>query len=66
MSKENRVITPADIMPMSQYGKIRVEHRRKLVEVKRLRRLHVGPHVTLYFESYETMWAQVQATSRAC
>ncbi len=60
MSKENRVITPADIMPMSQYGKIRVEHRRKLVEVKRLRRLHVGPHVTLYFESYDTMWAQVQ------
>lgn len=60
MSKENRVITPADIMPMSQYGKIRVEHRRNLVEVKRLRRLHVGPHVTLYFESYDTMWAQVQ------
>lgn len=60
MSKENRVITPADIMPMSQYSKIRVEHRRKLVQVKRLRRLHVGPHVTLYFENYDTMWAQVQ------
>ena len=60
MSKENLIITPADIMPMSQYGKIRAEHRRKLVEVKRLRRMHVGPHVTLYFESYDTMWAQVQ------
>ncbi len=60
MSKEQRRISPADIMPMSQYSKIRAEHRRKLVDVKRLRRLHVGPHVTLYFESYDTMWAQVQ------
>ncbi|MGE3335853.1 MAG: DUF3501 family protein [Rhodospirillaceae bacterium] len=60
MSKEQRRISPADIMPMSQYTKIRAEHRRKLVDVKRARRLHVGPHVTLYFESYDTMWAQVQ------
>lgn len=60
MSKDNRIITPADIMPMFQYAKIRVEHRRQLVQVKRLRRIHVGPHVTLYFENYDTMWAQVQ------
>jgi hypothetical protein len=60
MSKETRSITPADIMPMSQYTKIRAEHRRKLVEAKRLRRIHVGPHVTLFFENYDTMWAQVQ------
>ncbi|MGE4062380.1 MAG: DUF3501 family protein [Rhodospirillaceae bacterium] len=60
MSKEARIITPADIMPMSQYGKIRGEHRRKLVEVKRQRRHHIGPYVTLFFENYDTMWAQVQ------
>lgn len=60
MSKEQRRISPADIMPMSQYTKIRAEHRRKLVDVKRARRLHVGPHVTLSFENYDTMWAQVQ------
>jgi len=60
MSKTQRVITPADIMPMSQYAKIRAEHRRGLVQVKRARRLHIGPHVTLYFENYDTMWAQVQ------
>lgn len=60
MSKDNRIITPADIMPMFQYAKIRAEHRRQLVQVKRLRRIHVGPHVTLYFENYDTMWAQVQ------
>ncbi len=60
MPKDQRVITPADIMPMFQYSKIRVEHRRSLVQVKRARRIHIGPHVTLYFENYDTMWAQVQ------
>ncbi len=56
---EHRHITPADIMPMAEYGKIRREHRRKLVEVKRKRRVHIGPHVSLYFENFDTMWAQV-------
>jgi len=58
-SSSRRGITPADIMPMAEYGKIRREHRRKLVDVKRKRRIHIGPHVSLYFENYATMWAQV-------
>lgn len=52
-------ITPADIMPMAEYAKIRHEHRRKLVQVKKNRRLEVGPFCTFLFESYDTMWAQV-------
>jgi len=52
-------ITPADIMPMAEYAKIRREHRRKLVQVKKNRRLEVGPFATFLFESYDTMWAQV-------
>jgi hypothetical protein len=54
-----RQITTTDLMPMAEYGKIRREYRRKLVEVKRKRRVHIGPHVSLYFENYDTMWAQV-------
>lgn len=54
-----RQITATDLMPMAEYGKIRREYRRKLVEVKRKRRVHIGPHVSLYFENYDTMWAQV-------
>ncbi len=54
-----RVIAAADIMPMEAYGKIRREHRKKLVEAKRNRRINIGPYVTLYFENYDTMWAQV-------
>ena len=55
-----RRITRADIMPLDEYGKIRRQHRAKLVEQKQKRRVHIGPYVTLYFESYDTMWAQVQ------
>jgi hypothetical protein len=54
-----RVITATDLMPMAEYGRIRHDHRRKLVEVKRHRRINIGPFVTLYFESYDTMWAQI-------
>jgi hypothetical protein len=54
-----REITAGDIMPMAEYGKIRREYRRKLVDVKRKRRVHIGPHITFYFENYDTMWAQV-------
>ena len=52
-------ITPADIMPMERYAAERKAHRKALVEVKRNRRIEVGPVCTFYFESYETMWAQV-------
>jgi hypothetical protein len=54
-----RLITPTDIMPMAEYGRIRHAHRKKLVEAKRHRRINIGPYVTLYFENYDTMWAQV-------
>ncbi len=54
-----RQITPADIMPMAEYGKSRHAHRRGLVQVKKNRRLEVGPFCTFLFENYDTMWAQV-------
>ena len=52
-------ITRADILPMPQYEAERRDRRKALVEVKRNRRVEVGPVCTFYFESYETMWAQV-------
>ena len=54
-----RAITLSDIMPMADYGNIRRAHRRDLVQTKRKRRVHIGPHVSLYFENYATMWAQI-------
>ncbi len=52
-------LSVADIMPMAEYGKVRAETRRRIAAKKRNRRVQVGPHVTFYFESFETMWLQV-------
>jgi len=54
-----RQITPADIMPMSDYGAIRKEQRRRISEIKKARRIEVGPYSTFYFENYDTMWHQI-------
>jgi len=54
-----RQITRADILPMAEYAKVRKDKRAELVAKKKHRRVEVGPYVTFYFESYDTMWAQV-------
>ncbi|HEY1934695.1 MAG TPA: DUF3501 family protein [Acetobacteraceae bacterium] len=53
-------ITAADIMPAAEYAKQRPEHRRRVTDMKRNRRVDVGPYATFYFENYDTMWLQVQ------
>ncbi len=37
-----------------------MEHRSRVSALKRNRRIEVGPFVTFYFESFDTMWLQVQ------
>jgi hypothetical protein len=53
-------ITRADIMPLDEYVKERRERRRRMAELKRRRRVEVGPFATFYFENYDTMWHQIQ------
>ncbi len=60
MTDSKRAITPADLMPLDAYGKIRHDHRKALIATKAKRRVHVGPFLTFHFENYDTMWAQVQ------
>ena len=60
MSKENREIKKEDIMPLEVYTKNRKELRKNIVNFKKDRRIALGPYATFYFESYETMLAQVQ------
>lgn len=52
-------ITRDDIMPMEEYAAIRRDKAREIAEIKRHRRLAIGPHATFYFESYDTMWRQI-------
>jgi hypothetical protein len=60
MPREARTISAADILPLSEWAALRVDHRKALSERKKNRRLSVGPHATLYFENWDTMWYQVQ------
>jgi hypothetical protein len=52
-------LTRNDIMRPGDYAAIRSEQRKRITEIKRRRRLEVGPFATFYFENYETMRHQV-------
>ena len=60
MPREKREIQKEDIMPLDVYTKNRRELRKSIVDFKKNRRIALGPYATFYFESYETMLAQVQ------
>ena len=60
MSKEKREIEKKDLLPSDVYAKSRKQIRKDLVEFKKDRRIALGPYATFYFESFETMVAQVQ------
>jgi hypothetical protein len=60
MPREKREIQKEDIMPLDVYIKKRRELRKSIVDYKKNRRVALGPYATFYFESYETMLAQVQ------
>jgi len=53
-------ITPADLMPVAEYAKVRAARRQALVAQKQNRRVEVGPVATFHFENYDSMWLQVQ------
>ena len=60
MPKDKRLIQKEDIMPLDVYTNQRKELRKNIVEFKKHRRVPLGPYATFYFESFETMLAQVQ------
>ena len=60
MPKELRQIQKQDLLPQDSYAKNRKQLRKELLEFKKNRRIALGPYATFYFESFETMLAQVQ------
>ena len=60
MSKEKKQIEKEDLIPADIYAKNRKQIRKDLVQFKKNRRIALGPYATFYFESFETMVAQVQ------
>ena len=60
MSKEKTKIEKEDLISADIYAKNRKQIRQDLIEFKKNRRIALGPYATFYFESFETMVAQVQ------
>ena len=53
-------ITPDDILDTAAYTAERKTYKARQREIKKDRRIDVGPYVSFYFENRETMWHQVQ------
>jgi hypothetical protein len=60
MSKEKGQVEKEDLLPANVYAESRKQIRKNLIEFKKNRRIALGPYATFYFESFETMVAQVQ------
>jgi hypothetical protein len=54
-----RKIETSAILAPAVYAAERAERRKRIAELKKNRRLEVGPFATFYFESYDTMLHQV-------
>ena len=57
-------ITPAEILPLRDYERVRARLRPLFIHEKDRRRLAVGSHLTLLFENAQTVWYQVQEMIR--
>jgi uncharacterized protein DUF3501 len=60
-----RKLTVDDIVDMRAYERERDDLRRQIIDLKRLRRVALGPIMTLVFENTVTMRWQVQEMARA-
>jgi hypothetical protein len=58
-------LTRADIRGPQVYPAIRDDLRKRVIELKRVRRVSVGPQVTLVFENRATMIFQIEEMCRA-
>ena len=55
----------SDIKNIYEYEKIRPAIRERVIDLKRRRRVQVGPHLSLLFENRETVLFQIQEMCRA-
>ncbi|MDA8196196.1 MAG: DUF3501 family protein [Actinomycetota bacterium] len=59
------LLTLNDIEDIRQYERHRDDYRREIIALKKLRRVSVGPIMTLLFENRETIRFQIQEMARA-
>ena len=59
-----KALTSNDLMPSADYERQRESFRARIIELKKRRRISVGPLVTLVFENRETLLFQIQEMIR--
>lgn len=64
MPRDQHSITADDIMPLEQYEMIRADKRQEAILRKELTRISVGPNATVIFETWDSMWLQIQEMLR--
>ena len=60
----SRRLTLDDIADLRAYERERAEFSQHVIALKRRRRIHVGPHVTVVFENRDTIRFQIQEMAR--
>ena len=64
MPRTARTITAADIIATDQFELIRKDKKQEAILRKQLTRIGVGPHATALFETWDSMWLQIQEMLR--
>ncbi len=60
-----RLLGVGDILDLRAYERVRDDYRRQIIELKRRRRVALGPVLTVVFECADTVRFQVQEMARA-
>jgi hypothetical protein len=53
-------IKKSDLLSLEEFAKIRPKKRQEMIQMKKKRRVSLGPDVTVHFENYATLWWQIQ------
>jgi hypothetical protein len=64
MPRDTHEITRDDIISLQDYESIRTEKRQESILRKKFRRIAIGPYATIQFESWASMWLQIQEMLR--
>lgn len=59
------VVVLADLLPADVYERVRPRYRGRIIELKRRRRVILGEHLSMVFESRETVLYHIQEIIRA-
>ena len=60
MNMANEKIELKDVLNFFEYEKVRAEMRGRVIDLKRVRRVPVGEHLSFVFENRDTVLFQIQ------